>query len=464
MIREAIALLVPACAIWAILPPFSFGLSQPARLAAFALAVCLGIGFSSITTVGFILAGIGPGSSGFVASDALMWTIVGVVGWYFRRTGVLAAPTGVRTPTASVAARGPIDWIVRLAFGATTLVALAAVAAAHRASPHGEWDAWAIWNLHARFLFRGGDEWRTLFQVDWSQPAYPLLLPASVARVWAYAGHETTLGPALVALAFVIATVMLVMTALDLNRRRAWIAGSLLIGAGGFLAQVSSQCADVPLACFIVATLPVACGRKGVLIDRDCPHVMALAGGATSAMGAWTKNEGLVFALLMLTLVAGVAWRRGAGRRLLWWIAGGAPVVVTIVWFKWVSPPGSLIDWQSLGSYVTRAFDLDRHLVAAALMAQHAVRWSAPFAVSIIPLVSVVAVWLAVVRGGMARRVMLVLISLMLATYYVIYLTTPFDIAWHVSTSFDRLLVQLWPALVLTVFFEDPTLNRLKHA
>ena len=206
---------------------------------------------------------VAPGTQGFVAGDALMWTIVGVVGWYFRRTGVLAAPTGVRTPTASVAARGPIDWIVRLAFGATTLLALAAVTAAYRASPHGEWDAWAIWNLHARFLFRGGDEWRTLFQIDWSQPAYPLLMPASVARVWAYAGHETTLGPALVALAFVIATVLLVMTALDLNRRRAWIAGSLLIGAGGFLAQVSSQCADVPLACFIVATLSVACGRKG---------------------------------------------------------------------------------------------------------------------------------------------------------------------------------------------------------
>ena len=25
--------------------------------------------------------------------------------------------------------------------------------------PHGEWDAWAIWNLHARFLYRGAGDW-----------------------------------------------------------------------------------------------------------------------------------------------------------------------------------------------------------------------------------------------------------------------------------------------------------------
>ena len=31
------------------------------------------------------------------------------------------------------------------------------------AEPHGGWDAWAIWNLRARFLFRGGEVWRDAF-------------------------------------------------------------------------------------------------------------------------------------------------------------------------------------------------------------------------------------------------------------------------------------------------------------
>jgi hypothetical protein len=47
---------------------------------------------------------------------------------------------------------------------------------------------------------------------------------------------------------------------------------------------------------------------------------------------------------------------------------------------------------------------------------------------------------------------MAMVLGLMLVSYYVVYVTTPFDITWHVTTSVDRLLVQLWPALVLTVF------------
>jgi hypothetical protein len=49
-----------------------------------------------------------------------------------------------------------------------------------------------------------------------------------------------------------------------------------------------------------------------------------------------------------------------------------------------------------------------------------------------------------------------VVLALMLASYYLVYVTTPFDISWHVSTSIDRLLIQLWPSLVLAVFLLSP--------
>ena len=62
----------------------------------------------------------------------------------------------------------------------------------------------------------------------------------------------------LIAMVFGIASVALVVTTLD--GRHGWIAGALILAATTFLTQVPSQCADVPLACFIVATLAVACG------------------------------------------------------------------------------------------------------------------------------------------------------------------------------------------------------------
>jgi hypothetical protein len=351
------------------------------------------------------------------------------------------------------------------------IVALASVVASSIAAPHGDWDAWAIWNQHARFLFRGGDgSWREFFSITWSQPDYPLLLPASVARVWAYAGHESTLGPALISVVFGIASVALVVTTLEGHLR--WIAGMLMLGASTFLTQVPAQCADVPLACFIVATLAVTFGdvlrtsnpesripnpeprtpNPGPRTPNPESRIPFVIAGATSAMAAWTKNEGVVFVLLMFLVAVVVAVRRRDGRQLLWSIAGAAPVLIAVVWFKLALAPSSgLVEGQSLTVILTRLLDPARHRTVLELVAQHAMRWSAPIAFAVFPIVSVVAVWMAVRVGG-AVRVMTMILGLLLAAYYVVYVTTPFDITWHVTTSVDRLLVQLWPALVLTVF------------
>jgi hypothetical protein len=463
--REALALLIPACAIAVFLLPRPV---RPGRASAgaAALALCLGIGFSSLVSLALVLMGIAPATTAFVVVDVVIWISVAVLAWRMRSAAWKPEP-GRPHSGPSRAERGKKtlgtsrDWILRFAFGLTALIAMATVIASLRAAPHGDWDAWAIWNQHARFLFRSGgsDTWRRFLEIGWSQPDYPLLLPAAVARVWGYAGHDSTLGPALVAMAFGIASVTLVVTALD--GRRAWIAGALMLGATAFLTQVPSLCADVPLACYIVATLAVACG-DGRQLGQSSPQITALMAGATSAMAAWTKNEGIVFALLMLIVTVAVAVRRSVvaselrpgkpWRPLVWGIAGGAPVFLAIVWFKLaLAPPSVLAEGLSLDVFATRALDLNRHATVAALMAQHAVRWSAPFAVAVFPIVSVAAIWMAV-RGGPAVRMMAAVAGLMLGSYYLAYVITPFDIAWHVSTSIDRLLVQLWPLVVLAAF------------
>jgi hypothetical protein len=450
--REALALLIPACAIGLfVLPhPLRWGRSS---VAAATLSLCLGIGFSSLVSTALVVMDVAPTTTGFVVADVANWAAIAVLAWWGRRAvwkreaGSSPSEPGVRNREPG----GRVDWILRVAFGLTALTALASVIASSLAAPHGDWDAWAIWNQHARFLFRGGgsDTWRGFLTIGWSQPDYPLLLPTSVARVWAYAGHESTLGPTLVAMAFGIASMTLVVTALD--GRRAWIAGALMLGATTFLTQIPSQCADVPLACYVVATLAVACG-EGRHIGQRSPQMTAWLAGATSAMAAWTKNEGIVFALLMLIVAIAVAIRRREARQLLWGLAGGAPIVIALVWFKLaLAPPSGLSEGLSMDVFVIRLLDLDRHVTVAALMTQHAARWSAPFAVAVFPLMLVAAIWMAA-RSGPAVRVMAAVSSLMLASYYLVYVTTPFDIAWHVSSSIDRLLVQLWPALVLTAF------------
>jgi hypothetical protein len=75
--------------------------------------------------------------------------------------------------------------------------------------------------------------------------------------------------------------------------------------------------------------------------------------------------------------------------------------------------------------------------------------------VAVFPLTGLAAVWMA---GRSERaRVMAIVVGLMLLSYYFVYVLTPFDISWHISTSIDRLLVQLWPSLVLTAFLGLPS-------
>jgi hypothetical protein len=332
-------------------------------------------------------------------------------------------------------------------------LALMTAAVMHTTAPHGEWDAWAIWNLRARFLFRDVNAWRNAFEVAWSQPDYPLLLPASVARVWAYAGQETTVGPFVIAVAMASSSVVLVMAALDLRHHRSWLAGALLLGGSAFVAQVPSQCADVPLAAFMVATLAVTCGHGTVLTERQNPRAALWVAGATSAMAAWTKNEGLVFAFLALVSVTIIAVRRGALRQLAWWAAGGSLVVIALVWFELAVPAhSSLLEGQTIALVGERLLDVDRHAMVAALMLQHLRGWGGTLALALIPTLGIPAVLVALVRGTSAMRLAVGVVLMMLSAYYVVYVTTRFDIRWHIEASVDRLLTQMWPLLVFAAF------------
>ncbi len=103
-------------------------------------------------------------------------------------------------------------------------------------------------------------------------------------------------------------------------------------------------------------------------------------------MAAWTKNEGVVFALLMLLVAVVVAARRRDGRQFLWSIAGATPILIAVVWFKLtLAPPPGLVEGQSLDVVVTRLLDLQSSWTVAVLMAEHAMRWSAPLALAVFP-------------------------------------------------------------------------------
>lgn len=256
-------------------------LLQPARRAGasqvctIALAIGLGLGIASC---GFFLALIlfDGRRAGVIAIDAMV-LLVALMVW--RRSGPHAA-----------APRVPLSASERV-LAAAVFVAAAAAGTSFLANaldvPHGRWDAWATWNLRARWLADAGPAWRAAFPKPTIHGDYPLLLPATVARLWVYAGADDPVVPAAVAVAYATALVLLLYAALAALRGRAQaLIGALcLLGTPVFLRVVPWQYADVPLAFNLLAVVTLL-----ALYDHDPARGRSMLCGPVSPP-AWQRGR-----------------------------------------------------------------------------------------------------------------------------------------------------------------------------
>jgi hypothetical protein len=202
-------------------------------------------------------------------------------------------------------------------------------------NPSGDWDAWAFWNTKARVLAAGGETWTWIFSqlIHWWHPEYPALQPAMIARGWVLVGSETPLVPAIVAAAFALGTVTLLVFALGRLRDRATalLGGLILVGSPTWILHGASQYADIPLGFFMLLAV-VAIASADAEPARGA-KLVALAGLA-AGLAAFTKNEGMLFcACLVLARSLTVLQRVG---RAAWWrearaFAKGAAVPLLLV-------------------------------------------------------------------------------------------------------------------------------------
>jgi len=415
-----------------------------------ALAFGVGVGLSSLTPMWWVARGLSLGPA-FVAADALLWVSLAAVA--LRRLFRTSVPGDLASP---LDAPQTVLRVVRGAFALVAVMAVGIVAREYLAAPHGQWDAWAIWNQKARFLLRGGEEWTALLGVEFANPSHPLLLPAVVARLWAYAGEELTIAPALAAGGFGAATVAAVMGRLDVRQPRAWLAGAVLLAPPMYAQQIISQQADVPVGFFMVATLalipedPLALWRHALRAARTLLLVGLLAGCA-----AWTKNEGMVFLVAMALLASWATLRHGRGRQLLWCAVGAAPVLLTLLWFKLVVSPGAPLYLEGTPGPVGLLqwmFDLERHRTVLRLMWAPLLQWGGPLARGVVPVGIVAAVVVLCVPAARRARTSSLAVLFMLASYHLVFVLSSLEPETLVPGTVPRLVSQLWPALVLAVF------------
>ena len=388
--------------------------------------------------------------------------------------------TPVCEPQPSEKSSGPV-WLSRLVMAAFVSALCAALYASILRTlihPHGEgWDAFSIWNLHARFLFRGGSAWRDGFSslIPWSHPDYPLLIPAAIAHFWTALGRESQIVHAVIGLAFTFSTVGVLFASLAILRGRipAMLGALTLLATPAFVETGASQYADVPLSFFYLAAISLLClyhHSSNAEAARGPKGALVLAGLAAS-LAAWTKNEGLLFLCALAAawlITSGNAMRprsalaedatplRQRGYSFLFLMAGMVPAILVLVWFKHsVAPPGDL--FPDKGVALLKSMDPHRYRIILEWYGKEFLRFGDWF---LIPgTVSLAILFFLpnqrkkfVLTPGF--RIAVITLALTLAGYFAIYVITPYDLYWHLRFSLNRLFLQLWPSVIFLFFFK----------
>ena len=268
---------------------------------------------------------------------------------------------------------------------------------------------------------------------------------ATVARLWTYAGRESVVAPITIAALFAGSTVL--AAGVSVWRRRGAVRGCLaataILATPSFMHWAPSQCADIPLAFFMLAAFILWQEEHGVLA------------GLAAGLAAWTKNEGVAFLVVFVIIVVCAELSRGrrqALRRIGPVAAGAAGVALAVITFKLVlAPPSYFTVGQTFSQTLMRTLDLRRaEFIAHALGRE---LWTnGASMIGVLPILSGFALVRGISRqapaasawGGIA-------VAAMIVVYFLAYLATPLDVAWQVQTSVQRLVVQLVPLTAWSV-------------
>jgi hypothetical protein len=415
------------------------------------LAAGVGLGLSSCVFVVWLW--MGGSATAFPLAEAVLVVALGALVLSRGHSGpaLRPEPLPVQAPHTS-----RLLLILLAGCAAAAGAAFVGEAAAH---PHGSWDAWMTWNMHARVLVRGGDHWGELLAAlpGWSHPDYPLLVPAAVARIWTYLGKEHPLGPIVIGFVFTFGTVVLLCAGLSMLRSpsQGLLAALLLLGTKFFILHGASQYADIPLGFFILATLMLL-----VLGERSSRlrHRILVLAGVTAGLAAWTKNEGFLFLIATgvvygyaLARTRGVAAAAKEGRSVA---LGLAPVLAIVLAFKsWVGAPSDLMADQGLVQSAARLLDGPRYPQVAggfiAAVLEVGSRGLVPLLLAVYAVVAGLASAAADRRSGAAVGSV---VSLMLAGYALVLLVAPAPRLETNIRSINRLLLQLWPSMLFAYF------------
>jgi hypothetical protein len=323
--------------------------------------------------------------------------------------------------------------------------------------PHGFFeDAWIIWNMAARFIYRSAD-WTLMFKSQSAlfHPDYPLLLSLNIVQGWLINPGETTRVPILVAALFTFSVPGILFAALMLLKdlKQASLAVFLLLMTPWFVMHGTEQVGDVPISAYFLSAAVCL-----LLYLRQRDPALCILSGLMAGLSAWTKNEGLYFWLSSAFVCLLIAVWVDKKPRAVWaFLSGSLLPLATVLLFKLFLAPGSDL-FQNNSALLAKLIDPMRY----GMIFTEFGRYISGFGGWPLGIFWILVLYAIVTGFEVHDRRELFLMALLpvlqLAGYFSIYLITPHDLDWHLTTSFGRLLMQIFPLalFVLMVALKSP--------
>lgn len=351
------------------------------------------------------------------------------------------------------------DWALSFLFAISILIAAGLQILHAINNPHGNWDAWAFWNLRASFFLKNYPEWMSAFDTESLNfnLDYPLLIPCLVFRMWQIIGYDSAVIPAGIGIGFTIASVMVILGGLWLltGLTQGLVASICLLSTKMFLVCGADQYSDVPLAYYFLCAVVVTSISVTKRQNQKLPLVLA---GMFLGLALWTKNEGQLLTMCFLTgffLFPVLRFKDISFGSAVWTIAGMIPFSAILLDFKinvtpMVNAYISVDYWPRIWAQILNPerYKIIAHRFLVELFTFH--RWG--FVSLFLPFY-----WWS--KGFTEHdhfksifKMSVLTMMLILMGYFFIYVITPSKLQFHLDTALNRLFIHIFP-VILFVFF-----------
>lgn len=310
----------------------------------------------------------------------------------------------------------------------------------------GSWDGFRIWNIKAEFLYQYTDLWRNVFKLPhfMMHNDYPLFLPSTTARLWKYAGIDTTDLNTVLGLIFTFSVIYLMYftVAKYKNKKLAGVVCTILTFTIPFITNGASQAADIPLSLFILSS-----AVSLLFFIDEKKNIYLILGILYAGMSAWVKNEGMMFFLVYLVLVfALLVWYKEYRKFFIAVYGAIFPVCILALMKISAKAPNDLYSGLILLKTYRHLWDFHYYwIVAKYFIKSIFLNFNIAF--------TYILLFIPGIRtenktGAAALWFLIVVMSL---GYYTVYVLSPHEMDWILRNSVERIILQLYPLTILAL-------------